>query len=170
MRRRLHRASWQRSSLPRGERALRPEADFLVRAVAERLVGRRAAAAEPGLGLARDRASARAADFKRAFDHQRSIFQGRHFQGTIATLERLRFCRRRLAGCLEARFDMAVIAIGLHLRMTAAAERRAEARFLAIDVELRVESERSVLPDAHRVHARRLLLRPAVDALVEKRA
>src|SRR5580704_14503720 len=107
-------------------RALCREADFLVGAVAERLVGRLAAAAKPGLRLARDRAAAGAADLERAFDHQRAILDGRDFQWAVAARERLRFLRRRFAGGREPSCDMAVIAIGLQLRLTAAAERGAE--------------------------------------------
>src|SRR3569832_2698061 len=107
--------------------SLRFESRRVVTAVAERLVLRMAAAAEPGLHRPRDRAPAWRTDFQRALDVKRAVLRRRDRQRTV--LDRKGFCLSalRFARGLEPGLHMHAVAIGLVERLPATAKRGAEA-------------------------------------------
>ena len=103
------------------------EAGLLVRAVAEGLLAGLAAAAKPGLGFTRNRPSARRADLQRSLDHQRTVFLRRDLQRPVAGRQGFARFAFGFPGRGKSGLNMAVVAIGLALRLAAAAERGTKA-------------------------------------------
>ena len=85
-------------------------------------------------------------DLELAGDHQRPVDDRLDLDRTdeIGDLQ-LALLGCRLAGRDEAAIDVRVVAIGLVARQAAAAERGAKADLLAVDAQIGVEGERSVL-------------------------
>ena len=107
-----------------------------------------AAAAERRPLDAIDRASRSGNDLDRTRDAKRSVRIGRDGQRAVARGELRALLWRRLAGGGKGRGDVGAVAIGLVLRLAAAAERRARSDRRVLEQDLRVDRQRSVF--AHR--------------------
>ena len=151
--------------------ARRAEPDLGVRAVAERLVLRAAAAAQRGLDAAVDRAAGAADDLEAARDDERTILARRDRQRCrrAARAARTRF----VAGSPVAAKPSRACAPSQNGLLLDSPHRHSVARsaspWPSID-ELAVERERAVLANVHEVDLRRLLLRAAVVTDVRDRA
>src|SRR5215468_468059 len=116
-----------------------------MRAIAERLARRPAAAAQPRILGARHRAPGARADLDTADHLQRPIDQWRDPERTPALLERIGLERRRLASRGEVSRAVAVVAERLVGGLAAAAERRAEHSSAPGEVDGRVDGVGAVL-------------------------
>src|SRR5208337_5650310 len=90
-------------------------------------------------------------DFQRAGEAERPVLIGRDRHDAVALGERGARRARRLPGGGESRPDMRSVAIGLVVRLPAAAERRPRSDALALELDLGVNGERTVFSHCDRV-------------------
>lgn len=88
------------------------------------------------------------------------------FQRTIALYERIAFLRRDFAARTKSGSGMAAIAIRFVARCATAAQRGAERRWLADNVQLAMERQRPVLAHTRQIDLRRMLVGTAIQALI----
>src|SRR5438477_7669457 len=152
---------WFRRSLE----AIGRKPDFLVSAVAVRLLGRTAATAQERFGRTIDGAAGPGDDLEWTGHHQRAIAQRFYRQRSAANLERRTVLREGFARCRELRRGVTAVAIRFALRSAATAERGPKHPRLGFDEEIGVEGKRTILADTNEVYDRRLLVRPVVPPL-----
>ena len=128
-----------------------------------------AAATQTRAGDARDDAAGAADDLQIAADRERTVRLRIDREHAVAHRQHVGLAARRLARRVEADFVVRAVAERLVLRGAAAAQRRAKAARLAVDLQLAAERVRPALAHAREVDGRRRLVAGAVVAAIADR-
>src|SRR5688572_22366499 len=139
-------------------------------AVAERLVGGAAAAAQARAGDAIDGAARAGTQLQVASNQQRAVALRANVEHAAARGERFRRACRGFARGREPDAGVAAVAVRLVLRGAAATQRGAITSRFAVELQLGAEAERTVLSQLEQVDGRRALVLAAVLAHVTDRA